>query len=159
LVGTSTYGVLASANGITFDSGGMIYANSNNAHIFNRSTNSSGTIMQFRYNEATVVGTIAITSSTTSYNMTSDYRLKEDLKPINGLNIVNKINIYNYKWKSENSRMDGVLAHELQEVLPYAVTGIKDGEDMQGVDYSKLVPVLIKSIQELSAEIDTLKNK
>jgi hypothetical protein len=55
--------------------------------------------------------------------------------------------------------MDGVIAHELQEVLPYAVTGVKDGEDMQGVDYSKIVPVLVKAIQELSAEINLLKQK
>jgi hypothetical protein len=55
--------------------------------------------------------------------------------------------------------MDGVLAHELQEILPYAVSGIKDEERMQQVDYSKLVPVLVKAIQELSAEITILKNK
>ena len=58
-----------------------------------------------------------------------------------------------------------MMAHELQEVLPNVVTGEKDAmnEDgsikPQGVDYSKLVPVLIKSIQELKAEIDELKNK
>ena len=159
LVGTTTSGVLASANGITLNAGGMIYANSNNTHIFNRSTNSSGTIMQFRYNEATVVGTIAITSSTTSYNTSSDYRLKEDLKEIKGLDKVSAIKVYDYKWKSSNDRMDGVLAHELQEVIPYAVTGIKDGEDMQGVDYSKIVPVLVKAIQELSAKVTLLENK
>jgi hypothetical protein len=55
--------------------------------------------------------------------------------------------------------MDGVIAHELQEVLPYAVQGEKDGKDMQGVDYSKIVPILVKAIQELKAEIDELKNK
>ena len=55
--------------------------------------------------------------------------------------------------------MYGVLAHELYDVIPYAVNGVKDGEQMQGVDYSKIVPVLIKSIQELKAEIDILKNK
>ena len=55
--------------------------------------------------------------------------------------------------------MYGVLAHELQEILPYAVTGEKDGKEMQGVDYSKLVPVLVKAIQELKAELNELKNK
>jgi hypothetical protein len=59
--------------------------------------------------------------------------------------------------------MDGVLAHELAELLPYAVNGVKDEVDedgndkMQGVDYSKLVPIMIKAIQELKAEIDLLK--
>jgi hypothetical protein len=55
--------------------------------------------------------------------------------------------------------MDGVLAHELQQILPYAVFGIKDGEQMQQVDYSKIVPVMVQAIKELKQELDTLKNK
>ena len=51
------------------------------------------------------------------------------------------------------------MAHELQEVLPQAVSGEKDAEEMQGVDYSKIVPLLIKSIQELEAKIKILENK
>jgi hypothetical protein len=105
------------------------------------------------------VGNITTNGSSVSYNTTSDYRLKEDLKEIKGLDKVSAIKVYNYKWKNLNERIDGVLAHELQEVLPYAVTGIKDGEDMQGVDYSKIVPVLVKAIQELSTEINLLKQK
>jgi hypothetical protein len=121
-------------------------------------TNSTQFFIDFR-NNGTQTGSIIGSGGVTSYNVTSDYRLKEDLKSMNGLEIVNKINIYNYRWKANKSRMDGVLAHELQEVLPYAVFGVKDGEQMQQVDYSKIVPVLIKSIQELKAELDTLKNK
>lgn len=94
-----------------------------------------------------------------NYETTSDYRLKEDLKTIKGLEIVNKIKVYDYKWKSHDSRMDGVLAHELAEVLPYAVSGVKDGEQMQGVDYSKIVPVMVQAIKELKAKIETLENK
>jgi hypothetical protein len=93
-----------------------------------------------------------------AFNTRSDYRLKEDLKQVNGLEKINSINVYNYKWKESETRMDGVLAHELAEVLPYAVSGQKDGEQMQGVDYSKIVPLLIQSIKELKQEIDTLKN-
>jgi hypothetical protein len=54
--------------------------------------------------------------------------------------------------------MDGVIAHELQDIIPYAVVGEKDGENMQGVDYSLIVPVLVKAIQELKAENDNLKS-
>ena len=111
------------------------------------------------YLSGTAVGSITGSGSTTSYNTSSDYRLKEDLKPVKGLEIVNKINVYDYKWKSNNSRMDGVLAHELAEVLPYAVHGIKDGEEMQGVDYSKIVPVMVQAIKELKSEIDLLKQQ
>jgi len=108
---------------------------------------------------ATGVGSITSNGSTTSYNVTSDYRLKEDLREIKGLEKISAIKVYDYKYKSSNMRMDGVLAHELQEVIPYAVTGEKDGEYMQGVDYSKIVPVLVKAIQELSAENTSLINR
>ncbi|WP_296683784.1 tail fiber domain-containing protein [Flavobacterium sp.] len=99
------------------------------------------------------------TGSTVSYNVTSDYRLKEDLKPINGIDLISKINIYDYKWKGYNDRSYGVLAHELQDIVPSVVTGEKDGKNMQQVDYSKLVPILVQAIKELKLEIETLKNK
>jgi len=79
--------------------------------------------------------------------------------PVNGLDLVSKIKVYDYEWKADNSRMNGVIAHELQEVVPYAVTGEKDAEEMQQVDYSKLVPILVQAIQELKAEIEILKTK
>jgi hypothetical protein len=111
---------------------------------------------------STARGSITSNGTIVAYNVTSDYRLKEDLKEIKGLEKVQAIKVYDYKWKSEDSRMDGVLAHELAEVLPYAVTGEKDeinedGTDkMQGVDYSKIVPVLIKAIQEQQEQIKSL---
>jgi hypothetical protein len=112
-------------------------------------------LIRFVNNSNSVCGSIAHNSlSSVAYNTTSDYRLKEDLKEIKGLEKVCDIKVYDYKWKDSESRMDGVLAHELQDVIPYAVTGEKDGEQMQGVDYSKLVPVLVKAIQELKAEIN-----
>jgi hypothetical protein len=119
---------------------------------------SSATYIDFYY-ASTQTGSVASTGTTTSYNTTSDYRLKQDLKPINGLELVSKIKVYDYEWKLDKTRMDGVLAHELAEVLPYAVTGVKDGEQMQGVDYSKIVPVMVQAIKELKAELDILKNK
>ena len=59
--------------------------------------------------------------------------------------------------KDTEQRDYGFVAHELQEVMPNLVTGEKDGEEMQSVDYSKLTPVLLKAIQELKQEIETLK--
>lgn len=129
-----------------------------NIYLSKASGYSSGNLISF-YVAGSIVGSVSTNGTTTAYNITSDYRLKEDLKPINGLDIVNKIKVYDYKWKADNSRMDGFLAHELQEVLPYAVTGVKDGEQMQGVDYSKIVPVMVQAIKDLKAELDTLKNK
>jgi hypothetical protein len=105
------------------------------------------------------VGTIFTSGSSTSYNTSSDYRLKEDLKEINGLEKVSAIKVYDFKWKASNERTDGVLAHELAEVLPYAVNGEKDGKQMQGVDYSKIVPVLVKAIQEQTQIIKDLESR
>ena len=73
--------------------------------------------------------------------------------------MVSKIPVYDFKWKTDESRSYGVMAHELQEVLPDAVVGKKDAEEMQGVDYSKIVPLLVKSIQELETRIKELENK
>jgi hypothetical protein len=126
---------------------------------------SNGDIQTF-YRDNTKVGSISVTTATTSYNVTSDYRLKEDLKEIKGLEKLSAIKVYDFKWKADGSRMDGVIAHELAEVIPYAVQGEKDAEEMQSVDYSKIVPVLVKAIQEqtqiikdLEARIVSLESK
>ena len=105
------------------------------------------------------VGSISTSSSATTYSTSSDYRIKEDLQDFNGLDLISKINVYDFKWKADETRSYGGVAHEIQEIIPQAVVGEKDGEQMQGVDYSQLVPVLLKSIQELKAEIDELKQK
>jgi len=111
------------------------------------------------HNANGMVGSIATNASATAFNTSSDYRLKDDLQDFTGLDMVSRIPVYDFKWKSDESRGYGVMAHELQEVLPQAVSGEKDAEEMQGVDYSKIVPLLVKSIQELKAEIEELKNK
>jgi len=94
-----------------------------------------------------------------AFNTRSDYRLKEDLKEFSGLSLVTDMKVYDFKWKEQDERNYGFMAHELQEILPYVVTGTKDGMfegelQMQGVDYSKLVPILVKAIQELQAKLD-----
>jgi hypothetical protein len=119
---------------------------------------SHGTIINIRQNNSNV-GSISVTGTATSYNTSSDYRLKENYQDFNGLDMVSNIPVYDFKWKSAEERSFGVKAHELQEVLPQAVSGDKDAEEMQGVDYSKIVPLLVKSIQELEARVKELENK
>jgi hypothetical protein len=146
--------------GTTSPNSALHVARANNvAWIEDTSGASGATLLLFSAPGATPIGFISRvgTTNAVAYNTTSDYRLKEDLKEINGLDIVSKIKVYDFKWKDHTDRMDGVLAHELQEVLPYAVTGEKDGENMQAVDYSKIVPVLVASIQEQQKQIDELK--
>jgi hypothetical protein len=146
LFGTTTYG----GKGVSIDNSGAL--------IYNYNGTGSWVFDEFKNNNGTI-GSISTNGTVTSYNVTSDYRLKQDFKQFNGLYLVSKIKVYDYEWKSDKSRMNGVIAHELQEVLPYAVTGEKDAKEMQQVDYSKLVPILVQAIQELKSEIEILKNK
>lgn len=124
-----------------------------------------GKAFSFGNENGSEVGTIVINSSSVAYNTTSDYRLKEDLKDFDGLSILSKVKFYDFKWKSEDTRTTGVIAHELQEVVPYAVNGEKDaiGKDenpaYQGVDYSKLISIMGKAIQQLEARLAALENK
>ena len=124
---------------------------------------SSTTAIQFFHsnisNSQTAVGSITTSSSATTYGSASDYRLKENLQDFEGLDIVSKISIYDFKWKIDESRSYGVMAHELQEILPQAVVGEKDAKEMQQVDYSKIVPLLVKSIQEQQKQIKELQDK
>jgi hypothetical protein len=134
--------------------------------LFHSTSNVDGSGFINFYRNSSVIGSISQSGTTAVvYNTTSDYRLKEDLQEVKGLEKVQAIKVYDYKWITDDYRMDGVLAHELAEVLPYAVTGEKDElyedgtEKMQGVDYSKIVPILIKAIQEQQEQIDSLKNQ
>lgn len=96
---------------------------------------------------------------------TSDYRLKKDIQEFSGLELVNRIQVYDYAWKSDGNREYGVMAHELQTELPYLVTGHKDEVDAEGqpriqrVNYAKLVPVLLRAIQEQQEMISELREQ
>jgi hypothetical protein len=109
-------------------------------------------------------GSIAINSTTVSYNTTSDYRLKENVQPMSGaLAKIAALKPCTYNWKANGIESEGFIAHELQEVVPQCVTGEKDAVDAegnpvyQGIDTSFLVATLTAAIQELKAEVDSLK--
>ena len=137
----------------------------------------------FENNSGTAVGTITVSTSATAYNTSSDYRLKTDVQPMTGAaDRVKLLKPCNFEWISDGTRVDGFLAHEAQEVVPECATGTKDAmrdeeyevtaatdteaavmgtrsvPDMQGIDQSKLVPLLTATIQELIARIEALEN-
>jgi hypothetical protein len=121
--------------------------------------------VRFRNSSGTQSGSIQIDASSVTYGTSSDYRLKTDFKNYIGLDLISKIKTYDFAWKIDNTRNYGVIAHELQEVIPYAISGTKDAVNKdgsinpQGVDYSKIVPVLVKAIQEQQTQIEQLKAK
>ena len=120
----------------------------------------------------TVTGAITATGNISAY-VSSDRRLKNNIVPIeNALTKLNKIGGYSFDWtddyieKESNGKGEdgyffrkhdiGVIAQELQEILPEAVAEKTDG--YLGVRYEKIIPLLIQSIKELQLEINELKN-
>jgi hypothetical protein len=145
------------------DNYGMIQLNANT----NQNWGSNYHEFMFFQNQGTNIGSIVGSNggNMVSYNTSSDYRLKTDLKNFDGLELINKVKTYDYSWKKDSSRMYGVMAHELQELLPYAVSGQKDAVDAEGkimpqsVDYSKLTPILVKALQEQDVKIKQLEER
>ena len=110
------------------------------------------------------VGTIFTNGTATSYNTSSDYRLKTDAQPMVGASDrVLALKPVNFAWKADGTRVDGFLAHEAQAVVPECVTGTKDAVDedgnpvYQGIDQSKLVPLLTAALQEALQKIEALE--
>jgi hypothetical protein len=122
--------------------------------------------IQFRNPSNAIIGNIQQTSSTTiAYVTSSDYRLKENVKDIEGATeVLRALPVHEFNFISEPEVVhQGFLAHELQEFVPLAVTGTKDEVDeegnakYQGVDASKVVPLLVAALKESIARIDALE--
>jgi hypothetical protein len=154
----------ATARGIV-DSTSFDLDVSNGVGYFNHVTGTAGGIPFQQYGYAGgVIGSITQSGTTgVSYNTSSDYRLKEDWQPMTGATErVKALKPVNFAWKADGSRVDGFLAHEAQEVVPECVTGAKDAVDVegkpnyQGIDQSKLVPLLTAALQEALTKIDAL---
>ena len=131
----------------------------NGSFVFDTSP-TNDTLLSFEYN-STPVGYIRRTATSTSYLTTSDYRLKENLAPItDAVTRVKQLPVYKFNFKSDkNTTVDGFLAHEVQDVVPEAVSGEKDGEEYQGIDQSKLVPLLVAAVKEQQDVIEQLKSR
>jgi hypothetical protein len=123
------------------------------------SCSASGTGQKFIQfvNLGTESGSITQSSTGVLYNVTSDQRLKTNIVDAPDGNI-DQIKIRSFDWKSDGTHNTyGVIAQELVEVAPYAVHQPANPDEMMGVDYSKLVPMMIKEIQQLKAEVAKLK--
>lgn len=136
------------------------------ADVYHASNTTGGDRIYWIYNPNGLIGEIQTTGSTTNFNSLSDYRVKENETAItDGLTRLKQLKPYRFNFKADaNETLDGFFAHEVQEVVPHAVSGTKDGldddgnEDYQGMDGSKLVPLLVAAVQELSAKVEALEN-
>jgi hypothetical protein len=110
---------------------------------------------------------ITATGDVTAFQ-TSDKRLKKNINKLNNsLEIINKLNPVSYNWNKKAKELNstktddknfGLIAQELEEILPELVHNMYNEEKIKGIDYIQLIPFLIKSIQELNEEINKLKN-
>jgi hypothetical protein len=116
----------------------------------------------------TLIGSITgSTGAATSFNTASDYRLKENIVSVtDGIARLKALKPCRFNFKTEPGRtVDGFIAHEAQAVIPEAVTGAKDEADAngnpihQGIDQSKLVPLLTAALQEAIAKIESLETR
>ena len=174
--GNTTTGFSILPDGRFFSSMGGTFAQMNR--------NSDGYIVSFA-SSGNGVGNISINSSSTAYNTSSDYRLKENVQyEWDATSRLKQLKPARFNFIGEDKTVDGFIAHEAQEVVPEAVTGVKDemadavlyvkGDKlpkgkkigdikekskpvMQGIDQAKLVPLLVKTIQELEARIAKLE--
>ena len=186
------------------DLGRMHLSTTSSDHTVNR--NSDGNVFEMRRSN-TAVGSIAVTTSATAFNTSSDYRLKENLTPLTGaLDRLDALPVYRFNFKSDpDTTVDGFVAHEVSAHVPEAVTGEKDAmktvvvqeaveaqpatyyeegdelpegkavgdektpavqavaevteeqPDYQGIDQSKLVPLLVAAVKELKAKVEALE--
>ena len=126
---------------------------------------SAGTMQSYRVG-GTAVGSIYTGASSTTYNTSSDHRLKENVTyNWDATTRLKQLKPARFNWiiDDTNTLLDGFIAHEVSSIVPEAITGTKDEVDdngdavMQGIDQSKLVPLLVKTIQELEARITALE--
>lgn len=112
------------------------------------------------YNANGIVGGISTNGSATTYATSSDQRLKESIADADDAGSkIDAIQVRKFDWKADGSHQDyGMVAQELLEVAPEAVSQGETEDDMMGVDYSKLVPMMLKEIQSLRARIAQLES-
>ena len=167
---TATGGILlgnltssnSSANGIVQIAG----VDSSKAGLSMITTNAVTQQVVTFHNPNGSIGNINLNGSTTSYNTSSDYRLKTNIEPLTDIwDQFMQLNPVTFNFKSDlNTKIQGFIAHEVQEIVPLAVSGEKDAIDednnpiYQGMDASKLIPLLVAALKDLKTEL-VQKNK
>ena len=155
--GSDSPGLGNTTTGHAFQNGGIVTFSSASGYVsINR--NGDGTRMQFN-NSGNTRGTITVTGTTTAYNTSSDRRLKSNIQDAaSASSKIDAMKVRQFDWTEDGKHQDyGMIAQELQPIEPLAVSGSEDSTDMMGVDYSKLVPMLIKEIQELRSRVAALE--
>jgi len=170
---TNSYGSIGNeAFRINPNGQSRIYAENDGLEIYSdistaNTGGNKGHILFKRGTNNTLVGSVTSSTTATAFNTSSDYRLKENVVDISdGITRVKQLQPKRFNFIADaDTTVDGFLAHEAQTVVPEAVTGTHNEVDddgnavMQGIDQSKLVPLLTAALQEAIAKIETLETK
>ena len=162
VITTDAFGRVTSVTNVAVSAGSTITVSDNtstnsDAYYPTLSTSTSGSLSALNvsstklyYNPST--GTL----NSTNYNTLSDITLKENIDPIfNALTIIDRLNPVNFNWKDNGVKAYGVIAQEIEQVLPNIVETKNDG--IKSVSYIQLIPILIQAIKEQQKEINKLK--
>ena len=139
--------------------GGLAFniTSTNECFTYNNNNSSGATYpYNFRQNN-TSKGQIQVSSTSTTYVTSSDARLKDVTGEARGLEVINELNPVSYNWKADGKADEGLIAQEVQEIVPNAVSGSE--EEMYQMDYSKLVVHLVKGMKEQQAQIEALQSE
>jgi hypothetical protein len=139
------------------NAGGGVYSRQIIGH--SNTTNSGEKYIDFLFNGSSIGSITQSGTTAVLFNTSSDQRLKENIADADDAGSkVDAIQVRQFDWKADGSHQDyGMIAQELQAVAPEAVSGDAGSEEMMGVDYSKLVPMLIKEIQSLRNRVSELE--
>tara|TARA_R100001163_G_scaffold24553_1_gene20370 strand:+ start:587 stop:2410 length:1824 start_codon:yes stop_codon:yes gene_type:complete len=141
--------------------GGLTFGYSaNGINVTNNTTTGAGNGHEFNVfrRNSTQIGSIVMSNTDgVTYTTSSDARLKNVLGEAKGLEIVNKLNPVNFEWKESKKVQDGLIAQEVEELIPHAVAVSEEGH--YSMDYSQVVTPLIKAIQEQQEQIDALQSE
>ena len=163
---TRLYGMLIMGQMGTNNDGIELIQDNNGGMISLSAAGEDGTNRARFFNENGIVGSITTTNSGTAYNTSSDYRLKENEVSISdAVTRLKQLKPYQFNFKANKDIVvDGFFAHEVSSIVPEAVFGDKDAVDddgemiIQGMDNSKLVPLLVSALQEAINRIEALEN-
>jgi hypothetical protein len=160
--------------GTASDSGAKIYAIQNGTNdVLQADVGTSGTTLRvvgtgssvgvgYFTTSSGLAGQINCSGTSTTYSTSSDYRLKNITGPITTSGAyIDSLNPVEGTWKADGSTFVGLIAHEVQEASRTNVaTGVKDGEQMQGMDYSsaELIANMLAELKSLRARVASLES-
>jgi len=149
LVGTTTSG-FGNDNGWTKEGAAVVQRHSS-------SEPNGSTYIYFIHNSSQIGGIVQNGTTGVLYNTSSDARLKDVTGSARGLEVIKELNPVSYNWKADGKADEGLIAQEVLDIVPNAVTGSE--EDMYQMDYSKLVVHLVAGMKEQQAQIDALQSE